>query len=477
MGGIMLEQLEKNVRDVGVRQGLWKSGSRLGLMVSGGGDSMAMMHIMVSLAKSLALHLEVLHFNHGLRPEAEQEAEWVARQARALGLVCHVKHTDHLREIRSGFQAAARRWRYESALVWAEENQMEAVVTGHQGEDQAETIILKLLRGCRLWGLQGMAPRSGRVIRPLLGCAGADLKAYLRKREISWLEDPSNQKTEYKRNRVRKQLMPLLDDLAGGAIAQRLKNLQRQAESIQGLINTFPSPAMSSPFEKPHWISAEGLEALPEAVVMEILGGFIESRAPGLVPFQVLEAAFACLKKSNPAWALHLSGGRTLKRRGERLLLETRDRAESVKQEASGTGVEKTEAVLTGSVLNLPALNLSVGAWALELMGAPPFIFENVPGELSLYNIPDGASVQVRTRKPGDRFHPGWRNNPTKLKDFLRDQGVPLWGRDHIWLVVMKEKVLAVLPDESVRGFVAKDFENPEGKSPPLGVFPKKKGA
>ncbi len=184
----------------------------LGLAVSGGGDSMALMHLAAGWAEGAGVRLEVATVDHRLRPEAAAEAAMVARAAAALGL----RHETLVwREApgRGNLQDAARRARYRLLGGWAEARGLAAVALGHTLDDQAETFLMRLARGSGVDGLAAMRADwqadGMRWLRPLLGLRRAALRAWLEARAISWAEDPSNDDSRYARVRARAALAEL----------------------------------------------------------------------------------------------------------------------------------------------------------------------------------------------------------------------------------------------------------------------------
>lgn len=418
--------------------------------VSGGADSTALLHLLAALAAPLGLRLEVVHFDHGLRPESGREAEWVAVRVRAAGLPLHVRRTGRLRALGSGIPAAARAWRLAELLRLQGAIQADWIATGHQRDDHLETLLLKLLRGVHLSRLRGMEWRSGPFIRPLLGVARADLQAYLRSTGLEWLEDPSNAAAKYRRNRVRHELLPLLDELAGGAIAARLEALERQSRQVAAWLESFPPPRQSAAGSPSPWLDVAGLRRLPELARAHALVTFLQQHHAGELAADDVERALALLHRSGGpkalAWALHLPGGRMLQRRGGRLLLDVRRPASPP------------------ALLRLDDVRVCAPAgWAVtggRVSGPSAAGF-------TLANIPAGATLEVRPRQPGDRFHPVWRPHAVKVKDFLRDQRVPLWERDRLPVVEWNGQIVAIYPRFVARGFAAAEARRSNGTAAP----------
>jgi len=187
--------------------------ARIGVAVSGGGDSVALlvlMHRFLGDCPNTSLH--VVTVDHGLRPEATAEARGVAALAASMGL-------SHDTLIWSGWdgtgnlQDEARRGRYDLIETWAADRGITAVALGHTADDQAETVLMRLARASGVDGLSGMAPRRrmGRIelLRPMLALRRADLRAFLRRNGLTWAEDPSNDDESYDRIRARAALKAL----------------------------------------------------------------------------------------------------------------------------------------------------------------------------------------------------------------------------------------------------------------------------
>jgi len=196
--------------------------------VSGGGDSVALLYLL----KSLGLEVIVGHLDHALRPESARDAAWVRRLAESLGYPCEVVRVEVRRVAeRKGqnLEATARQLRYAFLSRLAKEYRAGAILTAHTQDDQAETVLLQLVRGTGR--ATGIRRRQGRVVRPLLGFTRAELRAYLRAKGASWLEDPTNQDLTLDRNHLRHEVLPRLEARFGGATASLARFAEvRQAE-------------------------------------------------------------------------------------------------------------------------------------------------------------------------------------------------------------------------------------------------------
>lgn len=462
-----MHSLERTVLANVQRHSLAAAGDTGIVAVSGGADSVALLNLLHALGSKLGTKLEVLHFNHGLREESPREAEWVADLASNLGLRFHLRQTCELKKRKGGLQEAAREWRRAESSRLMGEIGAQWAATGHHLDDQLETILLKLMRGSHLANLRGMDWRSGGFVRPLLNLTHSQLIDYLKERGAEWIEDPSNKDPTYKRNRVRNELLPLMEDISGGGIAARLEAMAAQSESLDQMLRALPSPEQSpagqaegpaGQAEDPagqakspagasrHWISADQLRSLPELAATTALHGFITGRMPGALDHAILGKAVEMLHQGRTTWELHLSNQRTLRRAGERLILEPRVAGAARTKELENCG------------------------WRIEYPAAMRIhLCESPCGDdeaLLLYNMGGGGYLQIRPRKDGDRFHPPWKNSPVKLKDFLRDQHVPTWQRDNIPCVLLDGVIVAVHSKFVAHGFDRPD--QPHSEKPPL---------
>jgi tRNA(Ile)-lysidine synthase len=214
--------LHQQVRRTIRRQGLWPAGSRLLIGLSGGSDSVALVLLLQELAEHGAFTVAGLgHLNHRLRCTAARDEQFCRDFAARVGLPITVESIDvgsYAETQRLSVEDAARRLRYDFLHRVAQSSSADRIAVGHTRDDQAETFLLKLIRGAGLTGLGGIYPRRGIVVRPLLDVGRTDLRRYLESRGQSWMDDETNEDLANPRNRIRHRVLPELD-LAGGASA------------------------------------------------------------------------------------------------------------------------------------------------------------------------------------------------------------------------------------------------------------------
>ena len=210
-------------------------GSRGILAVSGGADSMCLMHVLHRIGEEMDLCLTVCHVIHGIRgEEAEEDAAFVRETAERLGLECRIFRRDVPRlaeEEGLSTEEAGRKARYACFEELREETGADWIALAHQMDDQAETVLFHILRGTGLRGLRGMQPVRERYVRPLLPFSREEIEAWLRSEGLEWRTDSTNLESEYARNRLRNLILPELCRVNSGA-KEHLLLLAKEAEEL-----------------------------------------------------------------------------------------------------------------------------------------------------------------------------------------------------------------------------------------------------
>ncbi len=303
-------------------------GAGILLAVSGGLDSVALLHALHAISSRHGLKLSVGHVNHGLRgAQSEADARFVRELAAGLGLACRVREVEPAAARRGGPsrsrpspQEAARRLRYAALRELAREAGASHVATAHHADDQAETVLLRLLRGSGPDGLAGIPERSadGRVVRPLLRVTRGQILAFARERGLAWREDASNESDAYARNRLRRRWLPglarefnprLLRAIADLAEAQR-----RDSEWMGALVEREVAARL---VPETGWlaIATGGWEGLPEALARRVARAALARCGAGREVTRVhLERMLRFLRRGRPRTRLELPGGLRLVR-------------------------------------------------------------------------------------------------------------------------------------------------------------------
>ena len=221
-------------------------GEALVVGLSGGADSVALLDALALLRGPRRLRLVAAHLDHGLRPSAAEDAAFCRALCARLGVPLREGRADvRARAAREGrgLEDAARRERYAFLRRVAREEQAGVVAVAHTRDDQAETLLLRLLRGAGAAGLAAMRPRRGRLLRPLLDVSRDEVLAHLRARSLEWREDPTNADPAHLRNRVRHELLPYLEQRfnpaaraviarAAALLADEAAHLREEADAV-----------------------------------------------------------------------------------------------------------------------------------------------------------------------------------------------------------------------------------------------------
>jgi tRNA(Ile)-lysidine synthase len=387
--------------------------------VSGGADSVALLHVLIALAPSLGLRLHVGHVDHRLRPGSPEDAAFVRDIATKLGVGVEVAPVDVPRA--GSPEEAARRARYGALHAIAGRIGATRLAVGHTAEDQAETVIMRLLQGAGPRGLAGIPPVRGTIIRPLIAARRQEILDWLRREGIAWREDPSNEDRRFLRNRVRHLLMPELAQV-NPAIVEALGRTAR---------------LMRETTEAAERLAVAELEAAstdPGAIVLAL----DRFRAlPHTVAAEVVRQAAVRLGSPEPlrAWA-HRALDRVLASPSPHGGI----RVGSVRVDVSGGRVRVARAARPGvrcRLLGVPGLTelREVGlAICARLIESEAYTVPRTAGTVALDADGLRGPLVVRRRARGDRFTP-FGGHQRKLKDVLIDAKVPRWDRDAIPLV------------------------------------------
>ena len=203
------------VREAVVRGGLLGPGDHVLVAVSGGPDSVALLHALTLLRSELGLQLTVCHVHHGLRPEADRDAAFVEALAARLGCAAEVVRVQVPRGGGRSPEEAARLVRHAALARVARGVGAGRIALGHTADDQAETVLMRVLQGAGPRGLAGIPARRGRIVRPLLDVDRTSVLAHLAAHDLEAVDDSTNRDPKFLRNRVRHEILPLLAAQAG----------------------------------------------------------------------------------------------------------------------------------------------------------------------------------------------------------------------------------------------------------------------
>ncbi len=414
---------------------------------SGGPDSTALAAGLAPLAAARGLRLLLVHLDHRMDPGSAERAEGAAALAARLGLPfrLEVRDVPAERSAKESLEMAARRVRYRVLDEVRAETGATRVLTAHQGDDQVETILLRLLAGAPLEDLGGIPERRGAILRPLLDVSRSEIEAGLRAAGLEAVEDPTNRDPGTPRNRIRHSLLPRLraDD---PGLDDALLGISRRAVLLRARLDrTFSRRLTEASGEEGMRTSA--LLELPEALRARALRWFLHRRSPGRLPSSPsLEAFLRALESPRRGRGarpeVRLPGGRwRLTARTGRLRVEP---AESRFPPFSYTLQVPGEVELSELGLRFRIRRSRVEEW----------MFRGDADRTPLVLGPDLPAVVVRNRRPGDRLRPLGSPGERKLKAVLIDRRVPGPRRDRLPLLEVGGRVAwvpGVTIDEAFR--------------------------
>ena len=407
----------EEVRALAQEYGMFPPGGRVLCALSGGADSMCLLHLLSTLAEEVGFSLSAAHYNHRLRgEEADRDQEfvrqWCARQNIPLTIGSGDVAGESAR-LGKGIEETARRMRYAFLEETAQAMGGALIATAHHADDNAETLLLHLVRGSGLQGLTGIAPRRGNVVRPLLAVTRAQVEEYVALHALPYVEDGTNADPTHTRNYLRHKVMPLLHAL-NPRVVESLSDTARYLR----VDNDFLNAQAVALCQHARWaednlvIEARFLADAPAAVapraarrLMEMLGdGENDCTAAHLT------AIVALCRGEDPSALCDLPGGKLAQRVYRELLLTNEQPPPSP----------------------FPPLSLHQG--------------ENpIPGTdwTIMLSTPPTPGLEARPRKVGDELTLRGRGNKTIKKLFI-DEKIPRRDREHIPVVADSHGVLAL---------------------------------
>ncbi|HYV18115.1 MAG TPA: tRNA lysidine(34) synthetase TilS [Verrucomicrobiae bacterium] len=437
------------------RHSMVKPGERILLAVSGGSDSTALLVLFAAAAAQLDLTLHVAHLDHGWRGRAAaRDAEAVRRLATRFRVPVTVGRVDPAAPIgrrSSSREERARIQRRSFLEATAAAVGADRIALGHTLDDQAESFLMRLLRGSGRRGLGGIHPViDGTLIRPLLGLKHADLRAWLRRRRIPWREDATNRDLSLTRNRVRRRLLPLLqrqfNPKASEVLARAADLLRDEEDWLERLTaDAYDSVALS---DRPLNVvlDAKALAAMPLVLRRRVLRRSIARTLGHLrgIDQRHIEQALDVIDRGGRG-SLHLPKGLRLNVFPEAVSIFALDGFldmllnAPVPPKRAPASVQEALCPVPGTI-DFPGFRLT--ARLAEAGAGLPRAGDSIA--LLDADLVKGPLV-VRPRRPGDRFHPQGAPGSRRLKEFLIDRKVPVNQRGRIPLVLTGERIAWVV--------------------------------
>ncbi|WP_418791354.1 tRNA lysidine(34) synthetase TilS [Phosphitispora sp. TUW77] len=427
----MLDQVRATIE----KYSMFKPGDRILIGVSGGPDSTALVHVLHSLIDELQIMLYVAHLDHRFRgPESAGDAEFVRELAERLGLKAIIKGEDvaaYASAMNLSAQTAAREIRYRFFEEAAKENCCNKLATGHNANDQAETVLYHFLRGTGPAGLRGIPPvRDGWVTRPLIEVPRNEIEKYCREKKLFARIDSSNLKRVYTRNQIRLELIPLLEKEYNYNLIEtlvRTSDIFREEETyLEGITEEY-------------WLEVcldkDGLIAIDLKKFLEIPGVFqrriirrgwsVLTGSVHNITYVHLAAAAEMISHGRTGSVFELPGSIKLEKSYNRINLY---------RSAVASVIPKFSYQLTvPGVTSIPETGDCIMAEETEgILCSVPSDTDEITIDMDKVTVP----LIVRSRNPGDRFSPLGFSGSKKLKKFFIDCKIPRRDRDRYPVLV-----------------------------------------
>jgi tRNA(Ile)-lysidine synthase len=418
--------------------------SHILVAVSGGADSVALLHSLHQVAKPRRWRLTVAHLNHGIRgKKANDDAAFVEAMARRLRIPCVVgrARVPALAKRKGiSLEMAAREARYAFLVRTARAVKADVMATAHTADDQVETILLKLVRGAGRGGLSGMAAQSliegFPLVRPLLDVSRGEIEAFLRERGLSWREDESNQDTAFLRNRVRHELLPFLEK----KFNPRIRETVLRTGEVLGAEDEWMDEMARGILKDGQSVEPGKLSGYPLAARRRVIRLWLVQQgvpAAGL-DFESIARVEALLGRCQGSQTVELAGGWQVQRQYDRVLVK-----KTPPLRGEGKPVESVRVKIPGVTL-MRALGVRIivtlAPGLVKTRGAGPGAF---PAQATLSaKVLEQGGLWVRPGKAGDRMAPFGMKGTRKIQDILVDAKVPRAARAKIPVLVCEERVV-----------------------------------
>jgi tRNA(Ile)-lysidine synthase len=410
---------EKKVLETIRKYGLITRGDGVVVAVSGGPDSICLLHILYVLRKTLGVDLFVAHFDHGLRPgEDEAETAFVESMAESMGLSFATREG----RVNPGksLEERARTQRYAFLEEVRERFAARKIALGHQRNDQAETVLMRLLRGSGVAGLSGIRPiRDATFIRPLLELRRSEIETYILKRELPFKTDPTNLESRFLRNRVRLELLPKLREFQPRVVdilALTADRLRADHEYLEGIAKAWVKKEATFPSDDQVAIAVPLFRKLENAIRNRVIRHCVNAAGgnpDGLTQRQI-NAVERLAMGRRPQAEAHLPKGLTVRRTYDHMVFGRSPQVDP----------SDYSCVLKGP-----------GRFFIQGLGCS-VIVERLPDEKTIIreHAPWTACFDegeitfpliLRSFRPGDRFVPLGMTGHKKLKDFFVDLKIP----------------------------------------------------
>ena len=416
---------------------MFDPGDRVLVAVSGGPDSIALLHNLHTRSSEFGITLHIAHLNHGIRGEAaDLDEQFVREFAESLGLDCTVKRVDVpalKSELKAGEEETARIVRYEFLQETANDIGADKIAVGHNADDRAESVLFNIIRGAGIDGLGSIRPVRGNIVRPLIHTTRREIETYISENALPFRVDESNMDIAYSRNRIRHEMLPMLESDYNSEIRAALVRLADIASDISDFMNQSSAKSLAGLLYKDAW-DAGLFSELPTALQRQILRSRIEELKGDLkdVSLEQIDRVIEALRTGED-FKITLPTGRIFAvRQKESFTIAKSEPLEKIMPFDRPLNVP--------GVTQIPETGCSIEASIVE---------NPLPRKLGLHEaVIDTAKIKgmlrVRDLQPGDRITPFGMHESKKLQDVFVDKKVRRTERAKAMIVTDGEKVIWV---------------------------------
>jgi len=418
----------QRIAEYAARHQMFLPGCRLGVAVSGGADSVFLLHALREMASA---ELSVIHIEHGIRGSASiEDAVFVKELAEKLGLPFHLHGAD-VPAIPDNQEQAARHVRQKFFAELIAAGTVDRIATGHTRSDQAETVLYRILRGSGLAGMAGILPvtKEG-LVRPLLEIDRAEIEAWLRERNIAWREDASNQDRTYARNRLRHEILPLLRETFNPKLDETLSNMAtvaRDEELYWESTLLSPQPRVPSP----QTLELHQLTSTPPAVARRRIRNAIAAAKGDLrqIDFAHVERILEMARSHDGHDRVQLPGLEVVRSFEWIRLVPTSNHYPVLDFSCAIAAPGSVELPGSQTRITLQVLEKTESAQACVTVG----------DELDWQRLTQSGgalpSLELRNWRPGDQYQPRGQSKEQKIKNLFQQARIPLWERGY-WPII-----------------------------------------
>lgn len=426
-----------NILSAAKHHHMFDKGDKVIVAVSGGPDSIALLHSLYTRSSEFGITLHVAHLNHGIRGEASNlDEQFVKEFADDLGLSCTTKSVDipgMKSQMQTCMEDAARVVRYKFLQDTAAMFDANKIAVGHNADDRAESVLLNIIRGAGIDGIGSIRPIRGNIVRPLLHTTRREIEEYITENTLPFRVDETNMDTSYSRNRIRHELLPMLESGYNPEIRAALVRLADIASDTSEYIEQAAYQAKAGMIYRDGW-DAELFAQLPFAIQRQILRSEIESLKGDLkdVSLEQIDRVLDTLR-ANEDFKITLPTGHIYAvRQAERFAIELGQLVETIEH--------FDRPLVVPGITHTPESCCFISAEIVE--NPVPSKLPNDEAMIDCESIK--GALKARSVRPGDRIIPLGMSNRKKLQDVFVDKKTPRQKRAKAMVVADDEKILWV---------------------------------